>query len=103
MHFHYSEYKTRPFIIHCADHGHKKRARRGVRGRMMWLTPSFVDRVKHGERTLNVPRSTSLCAWFVKQLTLVGRGRYFGRLRGWEIRYIGDRVLSLSMVTVIGW
>ena len=46
-----------------------KMGRRGVRGRVMWLTPSFGDRVEHGERLLNAAKGTSLCAWFVKWVT----------------------------------
>ena len=33
----------------------------------MWLTPTFVDRVKHSDRRLNVARSTSLHSWLVKK------------------------------------
>ena len=41
------------FPLHT-DHGHGKMWCRGVRGRMVWLTPSFEDRVEHGERPLEV-------------------------------------------------
>ena len=54
----------------------------------MWLTPSFGDRVKHGERPLNAAKGTSLCAWFVKWVNLVARvGRFDG---------LSDRMVSLS-------
>ena len=33
---------------------------------VMWLTPSFGDRVEHDERLLKVARGILLCAWFVK-------------------------------------
>ena len=50
----------------CADHEHDKVTCRGVRGMVMWLTPSFGDRVEHDERLLKVARGILLCAWFVK-------------------------------------
>ena len=58
-------------LLHRADHGHKGMGCRGVRGMVMWLTPSFGNRVKHGERPLKVARGISLCAWFVKWVVLV--------------------------------
>ena len=67
---HYSEYKTGPIYIRSSDHGHMKMGCRGVRGRVMWLPPSFGDRVEHGERLLNAAKGTSLCAWFVKWVNL---------------------------------
>ena len=51
---HYSEYRTGPIYIRSSDHEHMKMGRRGVRGRVMWLTPSFGDRVEHGEWPLEV-------------------------------------------------
>ena len=63
--------KTGSHLLHRADHGHGKIGRRRVRGRVMWLTPSFGDRVEHGERPLKVARGISLCAWVVKQMALV--------------------------------
>ena len=75
-------------LFHCAEHGHRKMGCRGVRGRVMWLTPSFGNRVKHGERPLNAAKGTSSCAWFVKWVNLVSRVGRFDRLR--------DRMVSLS-------
>ena len=51
---HYCEYRTGPIYIRSSDHEHKKMGCRGVRGRVMWLTPSFGDRVEHGEWPLEV-------------------------------------------------
>ena len=41
-------------LFHCAEHGHRKMGYREVRGRVMWLTHSFGDRVEHGERPQTV-------------------------------------------------
>lgn len=51
---HYSEYKTGTIYIRSSDHRHGKMGCRGVRGMVVWLTPSFEDRVEHGERLLKV-------------------------------------------------
>ena len=47
----------------------------------MWLTHSFGDGVEHSEQPLNIPKSTSSCSWFVKQVTLAARSKCFGRSR----------------------
>ena len=57
---------TGGYTCPCADHEHEKMAYRGVRGRLVWLTLPFRDRVRHCEQHLNMPRSTSACSWFVK-------------------------------------
>ena len=46
--------KTGSHLLHRADHGHKGMGCRGVRGWVMWLTPSFGNRVEHGKRLLEV-------------------------------------------------
>ena len=71
---HYSEYKTGTIYIRSSDHEHRKMGYRGVRGMVMWPTPSFGDRVEHDERPLKVARGILLCAWFVKHVTLAARG-----------------------------
>ena len=45
---------------------------------VVWLTPSFGDRVEHGERPPKVARGILLCAWFVKHVVCEIGG--FGRL-----------------------
>ena len=48
------------------NHKHKRMVYKEVRGRLMWLTPAFGDRVRHSDRLLNVAKCASLCLQFVK-------------------------------------
>ena len=108
---HYSEYKTGPIYIRSSDHGHMKMGCRGVRGRVMWLPPSFGDRVEHGERLLTVVRGISLCAWFVKWVTWsLGTGASTGsatdglsdrRVRACDWEGLSDQTLRQGTAT--GW